>query len=263
MINYTEQLTRLIADILRRVPELCNIDPTRLLVFARFGRSAADGPFATCHSLNLPPSEPTYSYWRHPRTGRITKQSEWFVARSPEVRVGPHQIDYLLSFALPRFCDQTLDRGAKRQHYPNAEPWMAKLDTVVHELYHIDPDQPGIRRLERADGRCSTRSHAPGFFGDVARLVNAYLATGPSRATYDFLRFPFSELQRRFGGVVATTFATFPSYPQRYFEALDPQPASEVPVTPIRRTRGRVAYDDRDLATREFLARSSRPFRQM
>ena len=29
---------------------------------------------------------------------------------------------------------------------------MAKLDTVVHELYHIDPDEPGIRRVARADG---------------------------------------------------------------------------------------------------------------
>ena len=47
---------------------------------------------------------------------------------------------YMISFALPRFCDQSLDRSRKERFYPGAEPWIAKLDTVVHELYHIDPE---------------------------------------------------------------------------------------------------------------------------
>ena len=49
MINYTERITLLIDDLVKRVPGLRYIDPTTLLVFARFGRSHADGAYATCH----------------------------------------------------------------------------------------------------------------------------------------------------------------------------------------------------------------------
>ena len=48
MINYTERLTRLMQDVVTRVPTLSFIDMADVLVFARGGRSNADGPFATC-----------------------------------------------------------------------------------------------------------------------------------------------------------------------------------------------------------------------
>ena len=47
MINYTERITLLVDDLVKRVPALRYIDPTRVLVFARFGRSHADGAYAT------------------------------------------------------------------------------------------------------------------------------------------------------------------------------------------------------------------------
>ena len=37
---------------------------------------------------------------------------------------------------------------------------------------------------------------------------------------YEFLRWDFASLQARFGGVVATTFRNFPSFPQRYIGAV-------------------------------------------
>ena len=42
-INYTGQLTRLMHDVIARVPALNFIDLSRVLVFARPGRSSADG----------------------------------------------------------------------------------------------------------------------------------------------------------------------------------------------------------------------------
>ena len=36
-------------------------------------------------------------------------------------------------------------RDPEADLYPSVEGWIAKLDTVVHELYHIDPDDVGIR----------------------------------------------------------------------------------------------------------------------
>ena len=54
MINYTDQLTWLMQDIVRRVPALGHIDMSRVLIFARFGRSDAEGAYATCHAISIP-----------------------------------------------------------------------------------------------------------------------------------------------------------------------------------------------------------------
>lgn len=262
MINYTERITLLMADIVARVPTLSFIDLADVLVFARFGRSEADGAFATCHCLNLPPSEPGYYFWRDRRTRRITRRSEWFVTKSPIVRISGRRIEYLISFALPRFCDQTLARSRKDELYRSADPWLAKLDTIVHELYHIDPHQPGIRRLERADGRFSQHSHGPAFFESVATMVKTYLASDPDPALYDFLRCDFGELNARFGGIGGTTFRTFPSFPQRYLEVLSPQPAVPGPCSvrtePLRLPSQPFRYTEDDLHIRQFLGHASR-----
>src|SRR5206468_6502211 len=118
MINYTERLTLLMHDIVTRVPTLSFIDIADVLVFARAGRSNAEGAFATCHCLTLPASEPGYYFWRDRATKLITRRSEWFVTKSPAVTMGPHQIKYLISFSLPRFCDQSLGRSRKEHLYP-------------------------------------------------------------------------------------------------------------------------------------------------
>jgi len=115
MINYTEHLTRLMQDVVTRVPTLSFINMKDVLVFGRFGRSEAEGAFATCHCLSLPPSEPGYYYWRDRDTGRITRRSEWFVTKSPVVTVGARTLKYMISFSLPRFCDQSLDRSRKER----------------------------------------------------------------------------------------------------------------------------------------------------
>src|SRR3954471_17792053 len=130
MINYTESLTILMQDVVVRVPTLSFIDIGDVLVFARFGRSHAEGAFATCHSLGLPASEPGYYCWRDRASGRSTRRSEWFVTKSPVVTLGRRQMKYLMSFALPRFCDQSMERSRKVRFYGGAQPWMAKLDTV-------------------------------------------------------------------------------------------------------------------------------------
>jgi hypothetical protein len=263
MINYTEALTMLMQDIVARVPALSFIDISDVLVFARFGRSDAEGAFATCHSLGLPPSEPGYYFWRDRASGRITRRSEWFVTKSPVVTVGVRRMKYLMSFALPRFCDQSLDRSRKGRFYPHADPWMAKLDTVVHELYHIDPDHMGIRRLERADGTYSANCHSARFFEQVAGMVHGYLATRPSPQVYEFLRHDFAALESRFGGVVGTSFRTFPSYPQRYIERLARQmpvesDSADVKIEALRLPQQPTTYTENDLHIREFSRNVSR-----
>lgn len=257
MINYTQHLMSLMQDIVARVPTLSFIDLDDVLVFARSGRSSADGAFATCHCLTLPSSEPGYYFWRDRTTGRITRRSEWFVTKSPLVTVGARPLSYMISFALPRFCDQSLDRTRKERFYPGAEPWLAKLDTVIHELYHIDPDHSGIRRIERQDGTYSANCHGHQFFEQVADMVTTYVDSRPDPSVYEFLRHDFDTLDTLFGGILATTFRTFPSFPQRYIERAATQPECEadgsgVLVEPLRPSRQPSRYTEEDVHLRRF-----------
>lgn len=263
MINYTERLTLLMQDIVTRVPTLSFINLADVLVFARSGRSNAEGAFATCHCLTLPASEPGYYFWRDRATRRITRRSEWFVTKSPTVAIGTREIKYMISFALPRFCDQSLDHSRKERFYPGADPWIAKLDTVVHELFHIDPELAGIRRIERGDGTYSANCHGHRFFEQVADMVHAYLRSVPCPAAYEFLRDDFAGLEARFGGIVGTSFRTFPSFPQRYIERLAEQPPCDaddegVVVEALRAPQMPTRYSEDDLHVRQFTCETSR-----
>jgi hypothetical protein len=263
MLNYTDRLTQLMEDVVTRVPTLSFINIADVLVFARSGRSTAEGAFATCHCLSLPPSEPGYYFWRDRTTHKLTRRSEWFVTKSPSVTIGNRAVKYMLSFTLPRFCDQSLDRSRKERFYPGADPWMAKLDTVIHELYHIDPELAGIRRIEKEDGTYSANCHGHRFFEQVSEMVHTYLATRPDPAVYEFLRDDFTSLDARYGGIVGTTFRTFPSFPQRYIERLAEQIPCEadgegVRVEPLRVASSPTRYTQDDLHIRQFMKDTSR-----
>jgi hypothetical protein len=260
MINYTEQVRLLMTDIVARVPRLSFLDMNRILVFARSGRADREGPYATCHCICLPQSDPGYYFWRDQGTGALTRRSEWFVTKSPVVRVGTRQIDYMVSFTLPRFCDHRRISARKRARYYGHPEWMAKLDTIIHELYHIDPHRPGIRRIDRADGTPSSKCHSPAFFQDVMEMVTQYLTSSPDPAMLEFLRYDFAGLTTRYGGVVATTFKAS-SYPRRYIEVLSPQPdgpSHNCPVEPLELPRAMTHFTEDDLITRRFWADTAR-----
>lgn len=261
-IDYTGHLVRLMSDIIGRVPALGFIDLTKVLVFARPGRTGADGAYASCHSLCLPDSEPGYFFWRDRESGRITRRTDWFVTRSPRVHLAGQDVQYLVSFAVPRFCDQALSRSRKASFYPgDTADWVAKLDTVVHELYHMDPNGQGLRVFERADGSPMPGVHGPHFCEDVAGMVKAYLATQPDPALCEFLHHDFDGLTARYGSVAGVTFRHFPSYPRRYRELVQPQPAppdlGEVPVQPLN-DAATATFSESDLQMRHFGGRTSR-----
>jgi hypothetical protein len=262
-INYTGHLSRLMQDIVSRVPELGFIDLSRVLVFARPGRSGADGAYASCHSLGLPASEPGYFFWRDRESGEVTRRTEWFITRSPEVYVDDRLMNYMISFALPRFTDQTLARSRKRELYPKGTAgWVAKLDTVVHELYHIDPEQTCLRRFNRADGMPSDALHSATYFEDVATLVQQYLATNPDPRLLEFLQHDFDGLVARYGAVAGTTFRFFPSYPRRYREVVEAHPMpADVFAAPVEKVIDPVCakvFTSDDLQMREFRGTGSR-----
>jgi hypothetical protein len=261
-INYTGHLTRLMQDIVARVPDLNFIDLDRVLVFARPGRSSADGAYASCHCLSLPTTDPGYFFWRDRQTGDVTRRTEWFVTKSPRLEVDGQVMNYMISFALPRFTDQTLARSRKRTLYPAGTPdWVAKLDTVLHELYHIDPEQNCLRRFNRADGLPSDQLHSATYFEDVASLVQQYLASNPDQRLLEFLKYDFAGLQARYGVIAGVTFRSFPSYPRRYREAVADQPMmADVAAAPVEKIvdQSSKAFFSEDLQIRAFSGTSSR-----
>jgi hypothetical protein len=259
MINYTECVALLMQDIVARTPALGFIDLREVLVFGRFGRPDAEGAFATCHCLTLPESEPGYYFWRDRATGKVTRRSEWFTTKTPEVRIEGTRIKYLISFVLPRFCDQRLDRSWKADLYGGLAPWVAKLDTIIHELYHIDPAAGGIRQFANADQTRSPRTHGPEFYDSVADMTRTYVASRPDPAVYEFLEWDFASLHARHGGVVATTFRNFPSFPQRYMAPCSSLPVDEgVKIEPLKRFTQPLLYTEQDLHVRQFTGASAR-----
>ncbi len=260
MIDYTLHIHLLMEDLVARVPALAHIDVRNILVFGRLGRTSTHGAYATCQSLMLPDSEPAYYFWRDRRTGALSRRSEWFVTRSPEVQIGPHRISHLVSIALPRFCDQTLKDTHKARVYGSGKEWLAKLDTVVHELYHVDPHQGGIRGSVKADGSPAAQAHTPQFLREVQAMVREYVASRPDPAVWEFLALDFDGLVKRYGGVAGTTFSSYPAFPQRFRERLADQPRAPraAQIVPLPPRTPRRHFTDADLVMRQFLPASTR-----
>ena len=94
-------------------------------------------------------------------------------------------------------------------------------------------------------------------------MVKVYLDSEPDPAVVDFLQHDFAGLEATFGGVVATSFRAFPSYPQRFIEPMAVQPAGDpalegVEVEKVRASQQQTRYSQDDLHVRQFLRDSSR-----
>jgi len=144
--------------------------------------------------------------------------------------------------------------------YDRGGEWVAKLDTIVHELYHVDPHQGGIRQSVKGDGSPAAQTHTPQFFLEVQRMVREYVGSRPDPLVYEFLTLDFAGLVKRHGGVTATTFRDFPAFPQRYRERLADQPRGPraAQVVPLPQRTPRRHFTDADLVIREFLPGSTR-----
>ena len=138
----------------------------------------------------------------------------------------------------------------------------AGADPALRLTYDA-PAQKWTEALPLGNGRASTRTHSPQFFRDVTRMVKQYLATRPDRAITEFLEYDFAGLTERYGRVTGAAFRHFPSFPQRYVEALD-HPVDAAPgvrVEPVKRPAVPTHYTAADLAVREFSKKTSRRVR--
>ena len=266
MINYTERLTLLMQDIVvAGADAVVHRHRRRARVRAR---SDARTPKARSRRAIASASRRAslaITSGAIARRGKLTRRSEWFVTKSPvgDASAG-REIKYMISFALPRFCDQSLDRSRKERFYPGAP-------TVDGEARH--------GRARALSHRSRARRHPPHrarrrhLLGELPRAPllragggdGAHLSRLDSRIPRccDFLREDFDALAARHGGVVGGSFRTFPSFPQRYIERLADQPPCEsdadgVKVEPLRVAHNPTRYTEDDLHVREFTKETSR-----
>ena len=178
MINYTERLTLLMQDVVSRVPTLSFIDISDVLVFARAGRSAAEGAFATCHCLTPAAERARLLLLARSRHGsdhpplrvvrdQVADGHRWHAVHqvSDLVRAAAVLRSVARSFAQRA----VLSARRRRRGWPSLTPSFTSSITST-------PDQKGIRRIDRGDGTYSANCHGHHFFSQVADMVQTYLA---------------------------------------------------------------------------------------
>jgi predicted metallopeptidase len=175
--DFTLHARLLCDDMVRRLPELRHVDLARVAISFSQTRKAVDhGLYASLTPLRFTGGSETTI--RHGR--------KWTIQRL--VDPSGREMLYLLSFYLPRFLNQTF------RH---------KLTTVVHELWHVSPRCDGD--LRRFGGRCYAHTGSQKQYdAKVERLTDRWLALDPPASVYDFLRYDFRELVRRYGKVYGT-----------------------------------------------------------
>jgi predicted metallopeptidase len=168
-------MRRLCDDMVSRVPELGHIDLDRVVFgFIQTRKAVRHGLYASLTPLRFPGggSETV----RRGRTWRIQRV----------VDESGREMLYLLNFYLPRF----LDLGFRE-----------KLNTVIHELWHINPKFDGD--LRRFAGRCYAHSGSQKRYDAlVGRLVDHWLSQSPAEPLYSFLRHDFQALTQLHGKII-------------------------------------------------------------
>lgn len=179
--DFTGHVRRLCVDIAARLPELGHVDMQRVAIrYCQARKRVTWGLQASLTPLRFEKGA------RH-----VQRAGRRYTVKPIYNELGREYL-YLLSFYLPRF----LNHG-----------WREKLETVIHELWHIGADFDGD--LRRHEGRC--HAHGPSardYDRTVQALTERWLSLGPSDATWAFLRHDFRALKQRFGVVHGTRIAT-------------------------------------------------------
>jgi hypothetical protein len=174
MFDYSQHMANLIDDISRRCSEFEFVDTRKILVgISRARNRSRHGLRAKLMPLKFRGGL---------RTGRIGK-SDYY--EMPRVIHEGREILYVLYFCLPRF--QNLS-------------FKAKMTTIFHELYHINPDFNGD--IRRFPGRFYQHSHSEREYDRiVGELSSQYLKSLPDKSLTGFLKHSFEDLRQIHGEV--------------------------------------------------------------
>lgn len=179
--DFTRHMREACRDMVVRLPELRHIDIDRVALRVCQTRNRAHyGVHASLTPLRFAAGSRT----------TIRRGRTWTIR--PICDEQGREMLYLLSFYLPRFCDQ---------------PLAEKVATIIHELWHIGPQFDGD--LRRFPGRyfAHGRSEAA-FHGQMRDWAADWLAQVPEARVFAFLGLDFRALCQQFGAVIGTRIPT-------------------------------------------------------
>lgn len=176
--DFTAAVRTLCVDITERLPDFAHVDMTRVGVgFSQARHNEKYGVYASVTPLRDLGGKRA-----------VLKNNTWFL--KPKVFSGGTELLYILTVCLPRFQNQSLQD---------------KIQTIVHELYHIGQNFDGDVR--RFPGRCYAHgSSQKNYDKIVAALAEKWLAKDPPPQLWEFLKYTFTELQAKYGKIIGTTF---------------------------------------------------------
>ncbi len=150
MVDFNASMAGLVNQITHQVPDLGHIRPEQVLISATFNRSSRrSGLLAYVLPLKYRAGSPIER--------RIRGSKEYHWAMLPLLRDG-REILYIIYFMLPRFL-----------HLSARE----RLETVIHELYHISPEFNGD--LRRFPGRSALHGSMKQYDATVRTLTDRFI----------------------------------------------------------------------------------------
>jgi len=169
----------LMVDVAAVCDELRHVDMSQVAVgFSQARHGRLDGVYATIQPLRFPGGT---------RTNTTPRGATW---QMPRVVVNGREVLYVVTYRLPRFLLLGFEE---------------KLETVVHEMYHISPAFDGTLRLFEGKKRYHTGSK--NRYNEVMRQIGLrYLKATSRPELHEFLRLDFAELKAAHGGLVGTKF---------------------------------------------------------
>lgn len=158
--DYPDAIWRLCGNIVQRLPVFASVEMNRVAV--SFNWTRVEGRFGVWASLTPLRFE----------GGAVEKKRYGISWRMPEVRVDGFErpLLYVLSIYVPRFLDL---------------PVREKMETVIHELYHISPMFNGDVR--RFPGKHYAHGSKKKYDARVKVLTTQWLRTDPPPEIWNFL----------------------------------------------------------------------------
>lgn len=179
MLDFNQSMLGTVQEITRTLPEFTHIRISQLRISATYNRSRyRAGLLAYVLPLKYKNGSPT-------QTKKQGSQLYHF-GITPTFHAG-EEILYILYFMLPRFLNLSL---------------RDKLETIIHELYHISPDFNGdLRRLK---GRSYIHGESlKAYDENIKRLTEQFLQSSHDSETYAFLNFGAKKLESLHGGILS------------------------------------------------------------
>lgn len=174
VFDFNREYKKVICDVIRSCEEFSHIDPKNIAV--SYTPSKTKGKYGLQAKI----------YPLRFEGGSIEKTVDGHLFRLDEIFFDNEPVYYIIAFCVPRFLNLAISE---------------KLETIVHELFHISPKFNGdIRRLSLG-AKAAHGSSKDIFDRFVAKIVKRYLYSAERALLPKFLYFDYKKLAQHYSEI--------------------------------------------------------------